>query len=86
MDEQKYLIARRNYHNAHSHLESLQNKQRKSLKQINRYRTELGQQESKLQTINEQLLLAAEKLRLAKEAYGPLKQEWKRENPKGEPR
>jgi hypothetical protein len=84
MDEQKYLAAKRTYHNAHSHHESLIAKQRKALKQINRYRTEMGQQESKLQAINERLVSAVEKLRLAKEVYGPLRAEHKLLNPKNE--
>jgi predicted nucleic acid-binding Zn-ribbon protein len=82
MDDQKYLIAKRNYHNAQSHLESLREKQRKSTKRINHLHTELEQQQSKLQTIDEKLVRAVEKLRLAKEGYGPLRQEWKRLNPK----
>ena len=82
MDYEKYLIAKRNHHNAVSHLQSLQNKQRKALKQVKAYTVHLGQQESKLQRINEQLAAAEEKLRLAKEIYGPLRQEWKLLNPK----
>jgi predicted nucleic acid-binding Zn-ribbon protein len=82
MDDHKYLIAKRDYHNAQSHLESLREKQRKSSKRINHLNTELEQQQSKLQTIDERLVLAVEKLRLAKEVYGPLRQEWKRLNPK----
>lgn len=81
MDYGKYLIAKRDHHNAVSHLQSLQNKQRKALKQVNAYTVHLHQQESKLQRINEQLAAAEEKLRLAKEIYGPLRQEWKRLNP-----
>jgi hypothetical protein len=86
MDEQKYLAARRNYHNAHSHHEALQNKQRKCQKQVKAYTVHLQQQEEKLQRINEGLAVAVEKLRRAKEVYGPLRQEWKLLNPKGETR
>ena|ERR1700733_14829423 len=82
MDEQKYLIARRNHQNAVAHLAAMQNKQRKVLKQVKAYTDHLRQQDEKLQRINEGLAAAVEKLRLAKEVYGPLRQEWKRNNPK----
>jgi predicted nucleic acid-binding Zn-ribbon protein len=85
MDDQKYLIAKRDYHNAHLHLESLREKQRKSTKRINHLNAELEQQQSKLQTIDERLERAVEKFRLAKEIYGPLKAQWKESHPK-EPR
>jgi len=82
MNEEQYLIAKRNYHNAHGHAESLREKQRKSMSRINHLNTELEQQKSKLQAINEKLVSATEQLRRAKEIYGPLRQEWKRLNPK----
>jgi hypothetical protein len=84
MDEQKYLIARRNHQNAVAHLQAMQNKQRKVLKQVKAYSDHLRQQDEKLQRINEGLALAVEKLRKAKEIYGPLRREWKRLNPKKE--
>ena len=82
MDEEKYLTAKRAYQNARLHLESLREKQKKSAKRINHLNTELGQQQSKLQTIDEKLVRAAEKLRLAKEVYGPLRQQFKELHPK----
>ncbi|MGB8801878.1 MAG: hypothetical protein WCC97_14430 [Candidatus Acidiferrales bacterium] len=84
MDENKYLIAKRNHQNAVAHLQATQNKQRKCLKQVKAYTLFLQQQEEKLQRINESLALAVEKLRLAKETYGPLRAEWKLLNPKKE--
>jgi len=84
MDEQKYLRAQRNYLNAHSRHESLREKQRRSQKQVHRLEVELGQQQSKLQSINENLVLAIEKLKQAKVVYGPLREEWKQLHPKGE--
>jgi hypothetical protein len=82
MDENKYLIAKRNHQNAVAHLQALQNKQRKTLKQVKAYTVHLHQQEEKLQRINESLASAVEKLRLAKAVYGPLRAEWKLLNPK----
>src|ERR1700733_12920125 len=82
MDEQTYRRAQRNYLNAHQHHESLRLKQRRSQKQVNRLETELGQQQSKLQKLNEDLVLAVEKLRLAKVVYGPLREQWKKSHPK----
>jgi septal ring factor EnvC (AmiA/AmiB activator) len=82
MDEYKYLSARRNYHNAQSHLESLREKQRRSQKRIKHLNIELDQQQSKLQTIDEKLVQAVETLARAKEVYGPLRQQWKEEGAK----
>ncbi len=84
MDEQKYLIARRNHQNAVAHLQAMQNKQRRVLKQVKAVSIALDQQQGKLQRINADLERAVEKLRLAKAVYGPLRQEWKRLNPKQE--
>ena len=77
MDEQKYLVARRNHRNAVAHLEALKNKQRKCEKQVKAMSVLLEQQQEKLQRINQSLALAGEKLRIAKEVYGPLRMEWK---------
>jgi hypothetical protein len=82
MDEQRYLLARRNHQNAVAHLEAMQNKQRKCQKQVKAYTVHLQQQEEKLQRINEGLAAAVGKLRRAKEVYGPLRAEWKAQNPK----
>jgi hypothetical protein len=84
VDEEKYLIAKRNHSNAVAHLQAMQNKQRKCLKQVKAYTDQLRQQDEKLQRINDGLALAVEKLRKAKEVYGPLRQEWKLANPKQE--
>ncbi|HTV59159.1 MAG TPA: hypothetical protein VMJ93_09835 [Verrucomicrobiae bacterium] len=84
MDEQKYLVARRNHRNAVAHLEALKTKQRKCERQVKAMSVLLEQQQDKLQRINEGLALAVAKLRFAKEVYGPLRMEWKKANPKQE--
>jgi DNA-binding transcriptional regulator GbsR (MarR family) len=80
--ERAYLKAKRNYQQVHRHHEALRVKIHKTSKLVNSLTAELNNQSSKLQRMNEDMARTIERLRQAKEVYGPLRQKRKELNPK----
>jgi hypothetical protein len=76
--ERAYLKAKQAYHRIHRHHEALRVKIHKTSKLVNSLTAELNNQSSKLQRMNEDMALTIERLRQAKEVYGPLRQARKR--------
>jgi DNA-binding transcriptional regulator GbsR (MarR family) len=75
--ERTYLKAKRDYYQIHRHHEALRVKIHKTSKLVNALTAELNNQSSKLQRMNEDMARTIERLRKAKEVYGPLRQQWK---------
>ncbi|HLV96636.1 MAG TPA: hypothetical protein VKS44_15705 [Candidatus Acidoferrales bacterium] len=72
-----YSRARGNYHNAQRHLEAVETKLRKRLKQVHAAQVELEQQEAGLPRLKDDLEKAKAKLAAARDVYRPLREKWK---------
>ena len=77
-EERVYREAKQEYHAVHGHHEALRMKIAKQKRLVNKLTAELNNQSAKLQRMNEYMARTTERLRLAKEVYGPLRQERKR--------